>query len=135
MIPSTPAIYARRIISFATTRFPRPPICKEAFHAQECSHHTSDGCPRCRSTVHRLQMHQYIILSICFPRKVLTVVGSARHTPPALSVDVAHVLLQARVCHAASTVGDGAAGVLWAGSCHGEGGEGENGGDCELHFG
>lgn len=66
--------------------------------------------------------------------KALTVVGSARHTPSTLSVDVAHVLLQARVGYAASAVGDGAAGVLWAGSCHSEGGEGEDRGDCELHF-
>lgn len=66
--------------------------------------------------------------------EALTVVGSARHTPSALAVDVAYILLQARGGHAASTGGDGAASVLWAGSCHGEGGEGENGGDCELHF-
>jgi len=84
--------------------------------------------------VHRLQVHQFMIPSICSALNALTVVGAARHTPSTLSVDVAYVLLQARVCDTASTVGDGAASVLWAGSSHGEGGEGQNSGDCELHF-
>jgi hypothetical protein len=50
-----------------------------------------------------------------------------------LAIHVANILLERGVGHAASTVGDGAAGVLRAGGRGGESDDGEEG-ESELHF-
>lgn len=81
-----------------------------------------------------INQHQFIAQAQLVKSVLLTVVGTARHASPALAVDIADVLLQARVGDTAGAVGYGAAGVLGAGGCEGEGCEGEDGGECELHF-
>ena len=66
---------------------------------------------------------------------LLTVVDAVGNTSAALSIDSAHILLQAGVCDTARAFGNGTVvvGALRPGS--GEGRESEdNGGDCELHF-
>jgi len=67
--------------------------------------------------------------------ELLTVVDAVGDTSAALSVDSAHILLQAGVCDTARAFGNGTVvvGALGPGSC--EGGESEDdGGDGELHF-
>lgn len=65
----------------------------------------------------------------------LTVVGCRRHAATTLAIDVADVLLEARVGDAARSRWYRPASVLrtWCGE--GEGGEGEDGEDGELHIG
>lgn len=72
----------------------------------------------------------YMILEV----KRLTVGRPGRNAATGLAVDVADILLQRRVCDTARAVGDGAAGILGLGEGSSEGGEGENGGDGQLHF-
>jgi hypothetical protein len=64
---------------------------------------------------------------------LLTAISTRRNTTTSLAVNIADVLLERGVGHTASTVCNGAAGVLGAGSRGGKGDDGEEG-DGELHF-
>ena len=64
-----------------------------------------------------------------------TIVGRGRHATTTLAIDVAHILLEARVGDAARSCSDRAAGILGAWDCEGEGGEREDGDDGALHIG
>lgn len=76
-------------------------------------------------------------------RESRTVVDTGGNATTGLAIDVAHILLQARGGDAASSVGNGAVGILAAedrgaggdGSSVDDGEEREDGGECELHFG
>lgn len=63
------------------------------------------------------------------------VVDAVRDAATGLTIDVAHILLQARVCDTARAVGDGAVGVcaLRHGGCESREGK-DDGGGSELHF-
>ena len=66
---------------------------------------------------------------------LLTVVDAVGDTSAALSVDSAHILLQAGVCDTACAFGNGTVvvGTLRPSSCEGRESE-DSGGDGELHF-
>jgi hypothetical protein len=70
----------------------------------------------------------------CGYQEVLTVVGAGRYAATSRSVDIADVLLEARIWGAAGAVGNRSAGVLWAGSSNCECGDGEEKGNGELHI-
>ena len=80
-------------------------------------------------------------MSLSAPRIIIcrtrtrTVVGRGRHATTTLAIDVAHILLEARVGDTARSCSDRAAGILGAWGREGEGGEREDGGDGALHIG
>lgn len=77
--------------------------------------------------------HQHYCLRSFFFE--LTVVDAVRHAATSLTIDIAHILLQARVCDTACAVGDGAVGIcaLRHSGCESRESE-DNGGGSELHF-
>lgn len=82
-----------------------------------------------------ISLFSFYYYCCCLEFLGLTVVDVVRDTATALTIDVAHILLQARVCDAAGTGGDGAVGVcaLRHGSCESREGE-DDGGGSEVHF-